>query len=176
MNVSSQSFARVLWLMGPTSSGKTTLAEYFVNQFRHQGRHVIHFDGDEIRGFFGDNHGFKDEDRLRVVKTLGVLANKASEAGVLCVVSALTAHQDARTYIRQSIPSLLIAYVDCSIEECARRDPKGLYALAKSGEIDTLIGWNTPYEKPNNPDITLNTQQNSPDVLFEQVNAFLRQG
>src|SRR3989339_786273 len=83
---------RVLWLMGPTSSGKSTLAEYFLTQWRLHGESVVHYDGDEVRDFFGSSHGFNAEDRLRVVKTLTALANKASEAGLLCIVSALTAN------------------------------------------------------------------------------------
>lgn len=165
---------RVLWLMGRTSSGKSTLAEYFLKSWRSNGELVVHYDGDEVRDFFGDSHGFHAKDRLRVVKTLTALANKASDAGALCIVSALTAHDDARAHIQQNIQSLVIGYVDCSIEECARRDPKGLYALAKKGEVDTLIGWNSPYELPSNPDIVLDTQRYQPSELFKQVDAFLR--
>lgn len=165
---------RVLWLMGPTSSGKSTLAEYFLEQWRSAGELVVHYDGDEVRDFFGEAHGFDPKDRLRVVKTLTLLANKAAEAGLLCIVSALTAHADARAHIHQNIHSLVIGHVNCSIEECARRDPKGLYALAKKGEVDTLIGWNSPYEPPSDPSIVLDTQSHQPHVLFKQVDTFLR--
>lgn len=160
--------------MGPTSSGKSTLAEYFLEQWRLQNEFVVHYDGDEVRDFFGNAHGFKAEDRLRVVKTLTSLANKASEAGLLCIVSALTANSDARAHIQKNIPTLIIGYVNCSIEECARRDPKGLYALAQKGEVDTLIGWNSPYDPPPNPDIVLDTQRYQPHDLFKKVDALLR--
>ncbi len=164
-----QSAGRVIWLMGPTSSGKTTLAEYFMQQWRAQGRTVIHYDGDEIRDLFGHSHGFAKKDRLQVVSTLAKLANKAAAAGVLCVVSALTANRDAREYVRNTIPSLLLGYIRCSIDECARRDPKGLYARAKKGEINTLIGWGEPYEPPENPDIILDTETFQPHQLFTWV-------
>jgi len=165
----------VLWLMGPTSSGKTTLAQHCVSQWRDMGRVVLHFDGDEVRDFFGDGHGFDPKDRLRVVMTLALLANKVSEAGVMCIVSALTAHDDARAYIAEHIPSLITGYVDCSIEECARRDPKGLYARAREGKIDTLIGWNTPYIPPENPALILNTQCDGLEDLFQQIDAYLNE-
>jgi len=164
---------RVVWLMGPTSSGKTTLAEYFLQQWRAQGRKVIHYDGDEIREFFGCSHGFEEKDRLQVVSTLGKLANKTAAAGVLCVVSALTANRDAREHVRSTIPSLLLVYTRCSIDECARRDPKGLYAQAKKGEISTLIGWNQPYEPPENPDIILDTEIFQPNQLFAQIDSLV---
>ncbi len=165
--------ARVIWLMGPTSSGKTTLAEYFVQQWRAQGRVVIHYDGDEIRNFFGSSHGFAEKDRLQVVRTLTKLANKAAAAGVLCVVSALTAHPDAREHVRSTISSLLLGYIRCSIDECARRDPKGLYAQAKKGEINTLIGWNKRYEPPENPDIILDTETFQPHQLFARIDTLV---
>lgn len=165
---------RVLWILGPTSSGKTTLAECFLEQWRHLGVPTIHYDGDEVREFFGSSHGFEAQDRLRVVRTLTLLANKAAEARMLCIVSALTAHSDARLYIRDNIPSLITGYVNCSIDECARRDPKGLYASAQRGEIDTLIGWSSPYEEPSDPDIVFDTQRRQPLELFQLADAFLR--
>jgi adenylylsulfate kinase len=73
-------------------------------------------------------------------------------------VSALTAHQSARDYIEDKLPNLQIGYVKCSIETCSARDPKGLYAKAKNGEIATLIGYNTKYIPPTNPDIVLDTE------------------
>ena len=165
---------RVIWLMGPTSSGKTTIAEYCVQQWREQGWAVIHYDGDEVRDFFGDTHGFAEKDRLQVVSTLVKLANKAAAAGVLCIVSALTAHSDAREYVRSAIPSLLLGYICCSIGECARRDPKGLYTMAKKGQVTTLIGWNEPYEPPENPDIILDTETLNPHQSFVQIDTLVR--
>ena len=164
----------VLWLMGPTSSGKTTLAEHFVSRWRSENVPVIHYDGDEVRDFFGSDHGFRPEDRLRVVNTLIHLSNKANTAGLNVVVSALTANPEARARVASELDNLVIGYVDCPIEVCADRDPKGLYAKAKSGEIETLIGWNTPYDSPQNPDIVLPTNSQQADQLFALTNDYLR--
>ncbi len=133
----------------------------------------MHFDGDEVRDFFGPGHGFDPGDRLRVVSTLVFLAGKANEAGVSVVISALTAHEDARTLIAEGLPGALVGYVECSIDQCAARDPKGLYARAKAGEIDTLVGWNSEYVPPANPDLVLNTERASPDELFELTDKFV---
>jgi adenylylsulfate kinase len=163
----------VLWLMGPTSSGKTTLAEYFVSRWRGENVPVIHYDGDEVRDFFGRDHGFRPEDRMRVVGTLIHLSKKANAAGLNVVVSALTANPEARASVAKELDNLVTGYVDCPIEICAERDPKGLYAKAKTGEIETLIGWNTPYDPPQNPDIVLSTNNQQTDELFAIANNFL---
>ncbi len=164
----------VLWLMGPTSSGKTTLAEHFVAEWRGENVPVIHYDGDEVRDFFGTDHGFKPEDRLRVVDTLIHLSQKANDAGLNVVVSALTANPQARERVNTELDNLVIGYVHCPIDVCAKRDPKGLYAQAKAGEIETLIGWNTPYAPPENPDMVLATNENKPEDLFDVADTFVR--
>lgn len=160
---------RVLWLLGPTSAGKTTLATRIVAELRRRGVASILFDGDEVRGFFGADLGFGADNRLRVVTVLTHLANKAADAGLEVVVAALTAGQDAREYIRVNVRNLTIGYVACSIETCARRDPKGLYRKAMRGEIDTLIGYNGEYLPPEGPDIVLDTESHSVDELAERI-------
>ena len=164
----------ILWLLGPTSSGKTTLAEHFVDAWRDQGLQIIHYDGDEVRNFFGPNHGFEDHERLQVVKTLSHLANKAHASGFNVIVSALTASNEARKFVANELENLVVGYVNCPIEICSKRDPKGLYAKAKSGEIETLVGWNSPYLEPENPDITLRTHTTTPDMLFLEIDQYLK--
>ena len=149
----------VLWLLGPTSSGKTTLAKRAVQELRKRGIPVIFYDGDEVRDFFGPSFGFGGESRFRVVSVLTHLANKAAEAGLHVIVAALTAGRDSRAYIRAHVRNLKLFYVSCSIETCAQRDPKGLYRKAIDGEIDTLIGYNSEYPPLDNPDFVLDTEQ-----------------
>ena len=155
--------------MGPTSSGKTTIGEHLLERLRADGTPSMHFDGDEVRKFFGDNLEFKVSDRQRVVATLVLLANKTSAAGVNVIVSALTASKNARRLVLDSANNLIVVYVKCSIEICAERDPKGLYAQAKNGEIDTLIGFNTAYLPPDNPDLVINTKDLSPAEAVEAI-------
>jgi len=146
-----------LWLMGPTSSGKSAIAEHFVTVLKNKDDSVLHYDGDEIRDFFGKDFGFTEGNRGLVIKALTHLAKKTNDAGIDVIVSALTAHQTARDYIKTHIPNLIIASVVCPIEICAERDPKGLYEKARNGEIETLIGYNSDYIPPNNPDIILDS-------------------
>lgn len=164
-----------LWLMGPTSSGKTTLAELLVKRLHDEGSPAINYDGDEVRNFFGDDHGFTPGDRLRVVSTLTYLANKATDSGMNVVVSALTANEDARQYVSDTVSRLLVGYVKCPISVCAERDPKGLYAKAQNGEIDTLIGVNSAYLPPENPDLVVETDSLSPEQAIDNIIRFLRQ-
>ena len=151
----------VLWIMGPTASGKTTLAREMLKILSKKERPVIHYDGDEVRGFFGPNLGFKVKDRLLVVKTICYLANKALNSGVNVVVSALTANEDARGYVVKNVRKLIIIYLECSLEKCIKRDKRGLYKKALSGEIDTLIGINSAYIPFKNPDIIIKTENKS---------------
>jgi len=159
----------VLWLLGPTSAGKTTLATRIVADLRGRGIPAIHFDGDEVRDFFGGSLGFGPDSRLRVVSVLVRLANKAADAGLNVVVSALTASEDARDHVRAHVRNLTVGYVACSIPTCARRDPKGLYRKAINGEIDTLIGFNSEYRPPQNQDLILDTEAHSVDELSARV-------
>ena len=154
----------VLWIMGPTASGKTTLAKGLKAKFQEKNILTLHYDGDEVRDFFGPSHGFKEEDRLMVVKTLAHLANKAVDAGVNVIVSALTANEDARKYTKKHVKNLVLVYLECSIEKCIERDPKGLYKKAINREIDTMIGFNDEYIPPENPDIVLNTEGTSVEM------------
>lgn len=163
----------VLWLMGPTSSGKTTLGEALVARLRDKGTPAILFDGDEVRGLIGPGQGFSPEDRLQTVRALVHLANKASDAG-LVVVAALTANEDARALVREQVNRLLVGSVQCAIETCAERDPKGLYAQAERAEIKTLVGVNGEYAAPENPDIVLDTESESVSVLVDRLEKFLQ--
>ncbi len=164
----------ILWLIGPTSGGKTTIASHFASKLKEKNIPVIHYDGDEVRDLFGADLGFSEANRMLVVKTLVYVANKACDAGFNVVISALTANQQARTYVEKSVNNLVTGYVRCSLEECIRRDPKGLYKKAISGEIKTVIGYNSPYIPPDNPDIILDTESNSVDEIIKQLEGYFQ--
>lgn len=163
----------ILWLMGPTSSGKTTIAEALVPRIKLSGLKTIHIDGDEVRNLFGKDLGFGPEQRNMVVNTIIHFAVKAADVGVNVVVSALTATEEARALVQNRCPNLIIGYICCDIDVCAARDPKGLYARAKTGEINTLIGYNTEYIPPKNPNLIINTNSSSVTKCTQQIESFL---
>ena len=164
----------VVWLMGPTSAGKTTLASALSDRLRTQwDLPVVHWDGDQVREMLGETLDFSPQSRLHVVRTLAVLAFSTSQAGVLTVVSALTAHDDARRLIRKRLPRLLIVFVKCPVETCMERDPKGLYRQAAAGKIDTLIGYNSNYTPPPTPDLELDTSSETVEVCVQRLADFL---
>ena len=161
--------------MGPTSSGKSTIAQLLADTLRCDDVPAIHFDGNVVRSFFGPNLGFTREDRLRGATTCVRLANMVADAGLNVVVSALTANNDARDFVNKNIPNLTLVYLDCPIEICIERDSLGLYRKAKTGEIDpkTLIGLTEPYPPPPNPDITLRTDKLSPEESVARLRSWL---
>jgi len=159
----------VVWIMGPTSSGKTTIARLFKKRLQEKGIEVAHFDGDDVRDSFGPDFGFAEKDRLRVVQTLVRLANEALKDGSFVVVSALTANQDAREYVVHNIERLIIVSLECGIPACIQRDPKGLYGKAIKGDIKTVIGFNSEYVPPDNPHIVINTETDTPDMCSERL-------
>ncbi len=163
----------VFWIMGPTSSGKTTLAEKLVKDIRQMGQPVIHYDGDEVRNWFGDDFGFSEDHRLRVVKTLVHLANKSVESGLCVIVSALTANENARRYVCKHTTGLVVCFLSCSIKTCAERDPKGLYHQAITGQINTLIGINGNYSAPKMPDLVIDTEVLSEEQACEEAKLHL---
>lgn len=164
---------KVFWLLGMTSSGKTTLSLRVKEKLISKGYSLVHYDGDEIRNMFSPSHGFSENDRLVVVKNLAYLANKAAENGFNVIVSALTAHDSARFYIKDNIHNLVTVFLKCSVEECIRRDPKGLYRKAKNGQIKTLAGYNSPYTIPDFTDLVIDVEkksiEQSADLLIDFI-------
>ena len=165
----------VLWLMGPTSAGKTSIGRLFVEDMRTAQIPAIHYDGDEIRSFFGKTLGFEAQDRLRAVSICAHLANKASDAGLNSVVSALTANDDARDYISNNVSNIILIYLKCPIEICIKRDSRGLYQGVKEGKIDpkTVIGLDEPYPPPSNPDLIIATNENTPEESVVIIKNYL---
>lgn len=162
-----------IWLLGLTSCGKSSIAEKIVEKLRDKGITMVHYDGDEVRNMFSAGFGFSRKDRLCVVKNLVYLANKSARDGFNVIVSALTAHEDARRYVRQNAENLETVFLKCSVNECARRDPKGLYKRAKNGELSTLIGFNTPFKAPGYADLVVDTEKNSIDTSADKIIHFM---
>lgn len=161
----------VLWLTGLSGAGKSTIAGLVARELARRGVPHELLDGDEVRQHLTKGLGFSRDDRdtnvLRVAWVAGLLARH----GVGVVSAVISPYADTRRRAREMAPNFIEVFVDAPVEECARRDVKGLYAKAMAGQIDNFTGVSDPYEPPTDPDVHLRTDRQDPD---ESVAAVLR--
>jgi len=143
----------VVWVFGLPSAGKSTLAGILAGRLRAGGRAVLLLDGDEVRLALDPAPGFDEASRAAFYRTLAGLAALAARQGLVAVVAATSNRRAHREEARRRWPDLLEIFVDVPIEECARRDSKGLYAKARRGEAPSLPGVGDVFERPERPDL-----------------------
>lgn len=158
-NIKDQGF--VVWLTGLPGSGKTTIAQKLLHELRARNLKVEVFDGDEVRRNLSKGLGFSKEDRDTHNKRIIYVCSLLTRNGVSAIVSLISPYRSTRRYARENLPNFVEVYLKCSIRECIRRDPKGLYKRALAGEITNMTGIQDPYEEPSNPELVLNTEHNS---------------
>ncbi len=151
----------VVWLTGLPSSGKTTIAQSLLRELKARKLRVELFDGDEVRRNLSKGLGFSKEDRDTHNKRIIYVCNLLTRNGVNAIVSLISPYRSTRLYARQNLPNFVEVYLKCSIEECIRRDAKGLYKKALTGEITNMTGIQDPYEEPPNPELVLDTEHHS---------------
>jgi len=166
-----------VWFTGLPASGKSTIAKLTEAQLHAAGYHTYMLDGDNLRHGLNSDLGFTDADRVENIRRAGQVAKLFVDAGVIVLCAFISPFSAERQSVRELFePNEFIEiFVDTSIEECVRRDPKGLYAKARNGTINNFTGFNSPYEPPGNPDLTLPTADFAADQLAEKVIALLRQ-
>jgi adenylylsulfate kinase len=155
----------VLWFTGLSGAGKTTIANVVEPELERRGLLVEHLDGDIVRTHLSKGLGFSKEDRDTNIARIGWVASRLARAGAAVIVSAISPYEEmrrhARSLVEQHAPFVEI-FVATPIEECARRDPKGLYAAAFAGEIKEFTGVSAPYEEPLEPELRLETLSRTP--------------
>ena len=163
----------VIWLTGLSASGKSTIANALEARLHGLGHHSMLLDGDNIRHGLNRDLGFTEADRVENIRRIGELAKLMADAGLLVITAFISPFRSDRETARTFLPpgEFIEVHVSTPIEECERRDPKGLYARARAGEIPNFTGINSPYEPPENPEIVLDTLRSSPaecvDILIE---------
>lgn len=163
-----------VWLTGLPCSGKTTVAEHVKQALEAEGRAVELLDGDELRTHFSAGVGFSREDRSNHLKRVAYLCKLLTKHGVIVLASFVSPYRDNRAYARQLIgESFAEVFVDTPLEECIRRDVKGLYKKALAGEIRQFTGVSDPYEPPLHPELTVRTIGQSPAASAQHVLDFL---
>ncbi len=147
----------VIWLTGLPGSGKTAIAQEIEGELRERGHQVEVLDGDFIRKNLSPELGFSKEDRETHNKRVIFISKLLSRNGVVVIVPLISPYRAVRDYARKEVTNFVEIYVKCAIEECIRRDPKGLYKKALRGEIKDMTGIQDPYEEPLNPELVVNT-------------------
>lgn len=158
-----------LWFTGLPSSGKSTLARLLERQLRKWGVKVELLDGDVVRTHLSKGLGFSKEDRETNVKRIGFVCQLLTRNGVVAIASAVSPYRETRDYIRRVIGQFVEIYVKTSVEECEKRDVKGLYKKARAGEIQGFTGINDPYEEPLNAEIVCETAGETPEQSAEKI-------
>jgi len=166
----------VLWFTGLSGSGKSTVANLLEKRLHTDGRHTYILDGDNVRHGLNRDLGFTEEDRVENIRRVAETAKLMVDAGLIVIVSFISPFQAERRMARELVAEgeFVEVFVDTPFEECARRDPKGLYAKALRGEIKNFTGVDSPYQPPENPEIRLDTVGRSPEDLVEEVAGWLR--
>jgi adenylylsulfate kinase len=164
----------VVFFTGLSGSGKTTIGKALRENLIKSGQKVIMLDGDEIRQFF-PNTGFDEESRKRHNRNVGFMASFFEKQGMVCIVTLIAPYRDVRDEIRKVCNNFCEIHISTSLEDCESRDPKGLYKKVRAGEIKDFTGIHdsAPYEKPLNPELTINTADVDLNSSVKQITNFL---
>jgi adenylylsulfate kinase len=148
-----------LWLTGLSGAGKSTLATVVGHELRRGGARVETLDGDEVRGNLSQGLGFSREDRDTNIRRIGYVAKLLTRNGVAVITAAISPYREVRDEVRREIGAFIEVHVKASLDECIRRDTKGLYARALAGEIPQFTGVSDPYEEPFTPELVVDTER-----------------
>jgi adenylyl-sulfate kinase len=155
-----------LWFTGLSGSGKSTIAHLVGPELDRRGLVVEYLDGDNVRTHLSKELGFSKEDRDTHIDRVGWVASRLTRQGGAVIAAAISPYEATRRAAREMVDEVgtfVEVYVKASVEECAKRDVKGLYEKAFRGEIKDFTGVNDPYEEPTDPELVLDTEVHSPE-------------
>ena len=162
---------RCIWLTGLSGSGKSTLANLLEKRLHAQGRHTYVLDGDNVRHGLNRDLGFTEPDRVENIRRVAEVARLMVDAGLIVIVSFISPFRAERRTARALFQpgEFVEVFVDTPLEECERRDPKGLYAKARRGELGNFTGIDSPYEPPQSPDVHVHTVGSAPEDSVREI-------
>ena len=172
---SNQHNSFLLWFTGLSGSGKSTIANVIEQKLHQMGVKTFTLDGDNIRKGINKDLTFSPEDRTENIRRIAEVANLMVNAGLVTLAAFVSPYKKDRASIRSIVKDVNFVeiYINTSVEECERRDVKGLYKKARAGEIKNMTGISAPYEAPENPEIEINTEEESLDVAVQRIIDFI---
>lgn len=167
--------AVLLWFTGLPGSGKSTIAKALNIHLFSKGYPVYVLDGDNVRHGLNADLGFSHEDRKENIRRIGEVSKLFVDAGFIVMTAFISPYRDDRQKVRALFPKdeFIEVYIKAGVETCEKRDPKGLYQKARQGLIKEFTGISAPYEMPEAPEITVNTEQKSVEECTEQILKYL---
>jgi len=164
-----------IWMTGLSGSGKSTLAVALEKKLWERGVRSYVLDGDNVRHGLNKDLGFSPEDRNENIRRIGEVAKLFTDANVLNVTAFISPYRADRDQVRALMAEgdFIEVFVDCPVEVCETRDPKGLYKKARAGQIPEFTGISAPYEEPLNPEISLRTDKQSEEESLQTVLQYL---
>lgn len=170
---------KTIWLTGLSGAGKSTLVNELEKRLFAEGRHTMVLDGDNVRMGLNKDLGFKESDRIENIRRIAEVAKLMNDAGLIVLTSFISPYMRDRRCAREAIgqESFIEVYVATSLEECEKRDVKGLYQKARTGEIPNFSGISSPYEVPENPEIVVDTTgqtvEESVEYLLGEIKKYI---
>jgi bifunctional enzyme CysN/CysC len=161
----------VLWFTGLSGSGKSTIANLVEKKLHAAGRHTFLLDGDNVRHGLNKDLGFTETDRIENIRRVGEVARLMTDAGLIVLTAFISPFRAERELVRQMLPQgeFVEVFVDTPLEVAESRDVKGLYKKARAGELKNFTGIDSPYERPEHPEIRIDTTQTTPEDAAEQI-------
>jgi adenylyl-sulfate kinase len=161
-----------LWFTGLSGSGKSTIAHLVGPELERRGHVVEYLDGDTVRTHLSKGLGFSKEDRDTHIERVGWVASRLTRHGAAVIAAAISPYEETRQTARQLVEkwgSFVEVFVKASVDECARRDVKGLYEKAFKGEIKEFTGVSDPYEEPRSPEVVVDTEELGPEECARKI-------
>ena len=167
--------AKVIWLVGLSGSGKSTLAGNIETVLHQKGYKTYLLDGDNVRLGLNNDLGFSSKDRTENIRRIAEVARLFNEAGIIVLSAFISPLASDRAQARRLISpeNFIEIFIDCPLHVCEKRDVKGLYAKARKGLIPNFTGIDAPFENPKQPDLTVNTETDAPELSLKKLLDFI---
>src|SRR5437764_2150562 len=164
-----------VWMTGLSASGKSTIACILEQMLLHKKKHAYRLDGDNIRHGLNKNLGFSAEDRAENIRRIGEVAKLFTDAGVIAITSFISPYKKDRDAVRAGMQpgEFIEVFIKVSLEAAEKRDPKGLYKKARAGQLKGFTGIDDPYEAPEAPEITIDTETTPPEEAARRLLSYL---